>query len=362
MTQNTYPIGKLPTALALISVFLFCSWNPAGAEPYIAVRTGFKCSQCHVNKTGGGKRTAFGTTYAQSTLYMVDIKPSGSAAFVDGRVSETTSVGGDLRVENISLFEHESSTGEKASNSNQSTVSVANLYLQVELVPDVYTIYIDQTVSPVSANREFFLMLQNTASSVYVKAGRMLLPYGLRLIDDDAFVRNRVGFTYNRHDLGLEVGLEPGRVSVIANVTDTQLSAVGSAVFRRFRIGGSLSRNTEQSATNVVGAFGGVNFGRVTLIGESDFIKDGDVDRFSSLVELDLLVARGFNVKATYEFFDRNGDISDDRDGQERVTLGVEPFITQFVQVSAFYRINRFIPQNLAENQDQLILQFHGFF
>ena len=62
------------------------------------------------------------------------------------------------------------------------------------------------------------------------------------------------------------------------------------------------------------------------------------------------------------ELFDRNRDVSNDRDGQDRITIGLEPFVTQFLQVRVSYQINRFIPQNLAENQDRLTVQLHTFF
>jgi hypothetical protein len=332
------------------------------AEPYIAVRTGLKCGVCHVNGTGGGKRTEFGVIYAQSNLYMKLIRASDRASFVDGKVSDVLSVGADFRVDNVSVFETESSEGVVGPSSNQSRVSKADLYVQMDLIPSVFTLYVDEILSPNTTNREFFGMFRDAGSNVLVKVGRMLLPFGLRLVDDDAFVRNRTGFTYSRHDLGVEVGLEPGPVSAVANVTDTRFSVVSSVAFRRFRIGGSYGRSTERSGQYVLGAFGGANIGRVTLLGEGDFITNGDVDRFAGLAELDFLAAQGLNVKATYEFFDRNRDVSNARDGQERITLGVEPFLTRFVQLGVFYRINRFIPQSLSENQDQLVVQFHGFF
>ena len=336
------------------------------AEPYLAMRTGFKCSQCHVNSTGGGKRTDFGVMYSQTHLYMKILRSTSKPAFFDGKLNQSISVGANFRAENISLFNYANDLGEKSDFDNSSRIPEANLYLLFDVVPDVLSVYIDQTLAESSANREFFGMISNLPFYSYVKAGRMLLPYGLRLRDDEAFVRNTTGYTFNRHEFGVEVGLEPGPYSFIANVTQDQLSLVGSTVFRRFRIGGSFARNTKRGDDYVFGAFAGANFGRFTLLGEADFItqpdgNQGQIDRFAGIAELNFLISRGLNFKATYEFFDRNRDVPNDQDGQERITFGFEPFISQFMQLGIFYRINRFIPQNLQLNRDQLILQFHVF-
>ncbi|MFQ5750994.1 MAG: hypothetical protein ACE5HI_03275 [bacterium] len=347
--------------LLLITGSVVFATLPAFSEPYIAIRTGFKCSQCHVNRTGGGKRTEFGVVYSQTNLYAQFIRIRNRANFFDGKLSESISMGANFRADDVSLFEFESTTGNKADYSNNSRISEANIYFQFEVVPDVLTIYVDQTLEP-NANREFFGLLQNLPLNSYLKIGRMLLPYGLRLLDDDAFIRNRTGYTYNRHDTGVEVGLEPGSYSLVANLTENQFSFVGSTVLRRLRVGGSFGRNIRRSNDYVLGAFAGVNLGRFTLLGEGDFIKKDEVEQFAGLAELNFLIRRGFNFKATYEFFDRNRDVANDRDGQERITLGVEPFLTQFLQMGLFYRINRFIPQNVSQNQDQLTVQFHVFF
>lgn len=355
-------ISKKFRLLILFFVIFIFGASPTTAEPYLAIRTGFKCSQCHVNRTGGGKRTDFGMIYSQTRLYMKIIRSSKRSSFFDGKLNELISMGANFRADDVSLFEFESSGGEEADFSNNTRISEANLYFQIDVVPDALTFYVDQTLAPNSTNRELFGMIQNLPMNSYLKVGRILLPYGFRLLDNDAFIRNRTGYTYNRSGTGLEVGLEPGPFSLVANVTDSQLSLIGSTVFRRVRVGGSFGRNIRRSGDFVFGAFAGVNFGRFTLLGEGDWINIDDIDRFAGIAELNFLIRQGLNFKFTYEFFDRNTDVSNDRDGQDRFTIGVEPFITQFMQIGIFYRINRFIPQNVPLNQDQLTLQFHVFF
>ena len=335
---------------------------PARAEPYIAVRTGYKCSQCHVNQTGGGKRTDFGLLYAKTRLpWKVLRPPTGSSSF-DPNLNESVSLGANLRVVERLTLEHASSLGETAPSSNVTDFTEANLYVEVKVVPEVATFYADQTLAPNSSNRELFGMLEDSRRRAYAKVGRMLLPYGFRIIDNDAFIRSRTGYNYSRSATGLELGWQPGPLALVANLTEDDFSVAGSTVFRRFQVGGTFGRNTAHGNDFVVGPYGGVNFGRFTMLGEVDFITEGDVDQLATLAELNYLITQGFNFKFTYEVFDRNYDVSIERDGQERYTLGVEPFIMQFVQLRAFYRINKFIPQNAAQNQDQAILEFHVFF
>ena len=352
----------VPTGIVLGAGLFLLPLNPARAEPYIAVRTGYKCSQCHVNQTGGGKRTDFGLLYAMTRLPLTVLRsPTGSSSF-DGNLSQWVSLGANVRAVELLTLEHTSSLRETVPSSNVTDFTEANLYFEVKVVPEVVTFYADQTLAPNSSSRELFGMLVDSRRSAYAKVGRMLLPYGLRIIDNDAFIRSRTGYNYSRSATGLELGWEPGPLAMVANLTDDDFSTAVSTVFRRFQVGGAFARNITHGDDSVVGTFGGVNFGRFAMLGEVDFITDGDVDQLAALAELNYLITQGFNFKFTYEFFDRNVDVNYERDGQERYTLGVEPFIMQFVQLKAYYRINQFIPQNAAQNQDQAVLEFHVFF
>src|SRR5262245_7336435 len=80
-------------SLALIALALLVP--VARAEPYLAVRTGFKCMQCHENPTGGGMRNTFGNVYAQTELAATRIGPEEEPW--TGMIHRYLSIGGNLR-------------------------------------------------------------------------------------------------------------------------------------------------------------------------------------------------------------------------------------------------------------------------
>ena len=360
------------------------------AEPYMAVRGGYKCSQCHFNQTGGGKRTDFGVLYSQYQLATFGVAPdSGAGSSFNPQLNETVSIGTNFRTNLRQTFDYSTDDTTIAEEARQvegirtTSNPEANLYIQANLIPGLFSFYLDQTMTPAPGNREMFGMLHLPVNS-WVKVGRMLLPYGYRMLDDDAFIRRETNFTYNRHDRAVEIGTEPGpypallngSFSFVVNANLENWSTVGSVNWRYFRVGGSyanlVGNETEVGKlfggdNQIYGVFSGVNFGRFTILGEFDWIQqpgngDTTITKQVALAELDFHLIKGVNLRGVYEYLNRNVDIPNERDGKDRITFGVNTFPLSFLELSFLYTINRDIPQNVDGNQDLWIAQFHTYF
>src|SRR5688572_29304011 len=88
---------ELIIAASLLAVLVLVPLQ-ATAEPYLAVESGLKCGNCHVNPTGGGKRNLFGTLYARNQISAraLDLV-EGRAPWTGDVSSRWFAVGGDFR-------------------------------------------------------------------------------------------------------------------------------------------------------------------------------------------------------------------------------------------------------------------------
>ena len=353
------------------------------AEPYLAVRTGFKCGVCHVNPTGGGKRTEFGSTYSQTTLAAerldlttgkaVPAVGAGSEPAVwTGKLNDHLAIGSDLRA-NLQ--------GTLVPN-NPSTVAFdqtrAQVYLEVKPIVDRLTIYLDERVAPGAAtNRETYAMLWFANKSAYVKAGRMFVPFGLRIEDDTAFIRQVTGTTFSSSDDGVEGGLELGPWTVNVSITNGAgggaetnrgklISSLATYVQPDWRVGASASANYNGDADRrMQSAFAGLRTGIVSWLASGVYITDdgtptGRLKQRATLGEGNVEVAKGHNLKLTYEYYDPDADLKEDHRERYSVVWEYVPF--QFTQFRAGVRKSHGIPQNDAQNATEFFLQWHAFF
>jgi hypothetical protein len=356
----------------------------ARAEPYLMVRAGAKCNDCHTNLTGGGKRTSFAHIHARDILHDLDLLPipPGLKPF-NGDINTYLSIGGDLRVRDTILFQSrpdklnrvpENRAFRGPVESNSLAVEEALAYVQVDLWPEFVTFYADEDFTSGAVNREAFGLVRGFLPwDTYVKAGRLFPTFGLRVQDDQAYIRAKTGFTFQDPDEGGEIGFAPGPFFLASSITngtggDTDVLATinGYGVFedvpvvRTVLAGASFARQSNKR--DVAAFYAGANLWRFSYLGEFDLIDDRTVasqparDQYASYFELDLLLLDWLNLRGTFEFL----KVAGDRD-QTRYTVGAEPFINRFLQPRIQYRINNAPGNQPLQNQDEIWLELHLF-
>ena len=364
----------VPAAVtAAIALVIMMPVDCSFAEPSIAVRTGYRCSECHVNHTGGGMRTPFGSLFTQLTLPQNQFRFRDGGNLLPADPDARFAVGGDLRFQSLNV----SSPDGAGSSSFEETEG--NLFVLGRLLPGRLNLYVDEHVGPGGAQaREAFAVLESPKHNAYLKFGKFLPPYGYRLPDDIAYIRQFTGFSYSAPDIGVEAGIEPGKWSAHLAVVNgssgggeenrsKQFSFAGARRFRNGRIGISGSNNiTGGARVTGAGAFGGWNLGRLTLLGEGDARwsrqpGNGRVQtRLIGFAEADLLVTRGVNIKFAHDWTDPDRSVS--TDSRARDSLGVEWIPYPFVQLRLFARRADGPPQVAGSRDRQIDLEAHIFF
>ena len=356
----------------ILGLALAVSVTEALAEPAFAVRTGYRCSQCHVNRTGGGMRTSFGSMYVQTTLPMRLLHFDDRGWLLPADPDARFAVGADARFQALAL-NHEASA-----DSFSFEVPEANLYGEARIIPGRFSLYLDETVGPGGAStREAFGLFSFTRWSSYVKAGKFMPAYGWRLPDDAAFIRQFTGFTYASPDIGVEVGAEPGRWSLHLAATNgtaggaednraKQVSLLAVRRFQTFRVGasGTYDKATGDVTTTAGGLLGGINVGRLGLLGEADWRRvdtAGDSkDELLAFAEADFLVVRGVSFKYTHDYIDPDRDVA--TDGRTRDTFAIEWVPIPFVQLRMAAERRRGPPQVAGSRDRGAFLEAHFFF
>ena len=373
--------GVSIVASALLAVTLLLP-AVARAEPYLAVRTGLNCVACHVNPTGGGKRTDFGSAYGQTALAaaridlsarkLVPTTDTAAGPLWTGRLNQYIALGADLRA-TAQRTQVPGNANTQALNQTR-----AQVYLEVKPFGDQFTLYVDERVAPgTPVAREAFAQLWFANRSAYLKAGRMFVPFGLRIEDDSAFIRQVSGVNFNASDRGVEGGLELGPWSASLAVTDGTpsgapsssgklVSAIGNYVQPGWRAGLSLSNQTNRGADRrMQSLFGGLRTGSVSWLAAATYVSEdgtpiGRLQQWATLVEGNLEYAQGHNLKLSYEHHDPNVDVREDQ--RERYSAVWEYVPFQYTQLRLGARKNRGIPQNRPQNASEWFAQWHAFF
>jgi hypothetical protein len=367
------PAERLLRAATLLAALLLLG-GVAHAEPYLAVTYGYKCGQCHVNPTGGGERTPFGDIFAQTVLPAKHLD-TGADVWT-GSLNRFISIGGDLRYEFLAVQQPGVRT------TNQFDLEQARVYLQASVIPDRLLVYVDEQVAPGGAvNQEAWGMYWSADHTWYVKGGQMYLPFGLRLQDDTALINQVSGVDMTVPDKGVEFGWEKGHWD--AQLAVSNGTAGGSTtsngkqeslqlqyVETRWRAGIAANFNGADAdgSRDAYGIFGGFRTGPVAWLAELDLDTNralppgpgGGQKELAALLEANYAVARGNNIKVTFEYRDPDREALDNR--QTRWSFVYELTPIQFVQLRMGARLWEGTSPQPDDHMRLYFVELHGFF
>lgn len=366
--------------------------SPAAlAEPHLGTREGLRCSRCHTSPTGGGKRTPYGALYAQTHLSIWSARPRSRipvarggegdgwviTSMTTGEVTSWLALGADLRVANSTTF-----ANDEPKNSFEATQGT--VYLELRPWPDRVVLYVDEELAASGArNREAWAMVigppfsKGKGWSTYLRGGWFLPPYGLRILDDDNYVRRSTGANFSNSDLGLELGLEAGPVFAALAVTNGKFANKDTDVLKAFyglveldlrrgKLGLSgLYNPSEDGCRAMFGAFGAVHLGRLVLSLETDLIAQRPADdnrwfyQLTTMAQMDLLITKGLNLHAGYDFHD--GDVELRQDRRQRFRFGVDLFPLRMVEAKLYYVHKQSETGQPLESADQLEVMLHVY-
>jgi hypothetical protein len=342
----------------------------AYAEPYLAVQTGLKCTQCHVNPTGGGLRGAYGDVFAQTVLPATHLD-TGTDTWT-GNLNTFLRVGGDLRAEALATEVPHTKT------ISQFQLEQVRTYLEAQVIPERLLVYVDEQVAPGGAlNREAYALYWSASHDWYVKAGQMYLPFGWRLQDQSALILGASGINMTTPDQGVEFGWLKGHWDAQLDVTNgtaggpvndsrKQFSSQFSFVESVWRAGAAANYNDKLGGSRgTYGIFGGLRTGPISWLGQAEIIEDKSLGfgvgrSAATLLEGNWLITRGNNLKVTAEYLDPDRSVSNN--AQTRWSAVYELTPIQFVQLRAGMRYYDGIPQVDAQHTRLYFVELHGFF
>lgn len=349
----------------LLVTIIFVAMN-AAAEPFLAVENGFHCMQCHISPTGGGLRNQYGALFSQTQL---PARVSSSDKLWMGGFADRFTLGSDVRVSSRQI-----DIDYVDDNQDFSTDRIT-LYVGVQL-NDRVSLYLDEKIAPGgSINRAAWVRL-NLSDSLYLRAGKMFLPFGLRLEDDTAFIRQLSNINFNTADNGVEIGYIRDAWSFqlaatngtggAAEIDDgKQFSFMGTYVQPGWRVGISVNVNHSDTVDRTMaGIFVGLRTGQVTWLLEYDRVDDrqpGVPDRELSLgfVEANIRIAQGHYIKITGETAMHDSNSMAD---QVRYAVEYQYFPLSFTQLRLGARKYESDDPDPFQNRNEIFAQLHVFF
>ncbi len=401
--------------LTLFLIFLISFTGKGYSYPKFAAYTGEKCMSCHVNPTGGGLRNLYGVKYSKDNLYFKFLEKANKTTEINPQITKGIQMGADMR---FAYFDDQTGAGNPNFNTffeMQADLYIngqLNKYLNVVIAPGLYipNTFATQpyiTPAPVPTKYEVYGMVSNLPAGLYVKMGRFIPNFGVRIAEHRAYNRIYNDFyTPYAADAGIEAGISPGPFTLTAGFSngqsydikgennnsfdfDTQKQLTVSGDFRwaskkskyTFGLGGSFITNPFKydpdnninALRQIAAGFFSVGFfERVALIGEITYNRLKIRDSLSSQTqfrtlfgELDARVSKGIELKFQYENYDPALGIKDDPTERQRYSFGAVIFPLTGLEIESVYRIVKAgkgdgpVPFEIQNNEFQAVFKFY---
>ncbi len=260
LSKRTIPLPLILAAAA------FATPQPVEARPQYAAREGMYCVSCHVDPAGGGMRTGNGFAYARGR-HAWDVEARYEEWKAEPEIAKGVRLGGDIRYQGMGVRmedHYDSGAPEDADNptlgSNYAMQGAA--YLALMPVEQVLLYYNQDIGAGSIKERDWWGMIRNlTSLNLYVKAGQIRSPYGIRLEDHTTFVRAALESPPGERGI-MDVdprrtlpGIEAGFIKdgVFAHAAFQDPGSVSSPMFTKFKEKLVSARAGYQKGNTIVG-------------------------------------------------------------------------------------------------------------
>lgn len=354
--------------VGVLALFLADS---ALALPRFSSREGWKCQSCHVNPSGGGMRQAGGVKFGREELPVPTWSDELKLDDFSTQLNDFISIGADVRT----LFFYKQ---DSVLNQNAFFQMQGDVYLNFRLAKKV-NVYFDQGLY---SGFEVFGILNVLPANGFVKVGKFIPNYGLKVDDHRTYIREYTGLSAETGApffTGAEVGVSPGPATITAgvfNAADSRGAATGNSkaalgraegIFElsddwNMSLGGNvLYKDTQGGNNTFLGGFASFSSEDFTLMGEGDLLRKEvagvTTDGFVVYGEADYMVTQGFDLKFIYDYYDSDLDLK--TGALSRYSFGFEFFPISGVEVRPLYRIIKEDPNDISNDEMHLIVHFY---
>ena len=369
-------------SILIFTLLVGCSF----ALPRFAVQNGLSCIACHVNPTGSGLRNSYGNdVMALEELPLERWLDKGNEEW-NGYISDHLQIGGDFRLQGIQ-YNDSDSTRKSAFFPMQAEIYA---FLKLNENAGIFA-KLGLPRRGGDANKEYWALLTNLPQKAWLRIGRSIPNYGLRVDDHTSFIRGgnmektRVGldvkegliFTPTLHltppailELGVPMfgGLQwtsSISTSIINNSEElnnltTQFNYTGSINDNITYMGGF--SYMQENNFSMLGISGGISFSDFTWTFEADQAENW-IDGNTSLALYDEIaweIIQGVQLIGKYDFFDpkidwQTGSIS-------RYTFGAEIYPLNIMEIKLQARFNQLDQDNSTTPDPEYLIQTHFWF